>query len=419
MRKRRISRTLAGVVVLALGTYWVSPTSSAAAAYALRSPAIPSSAADAQSMAKPGNAPSKGIGLNNTCSVVKNGLQLCIKSASEATKPAPSSGQLKSIVDWPDICAQSLAANGVIYGDSRQRACRQFPAILTTSRTTNGVTTITGEAFLNFLDLTYSDPNSGTWHHQTGVYATSASYGDAASANVSAVSTVVGVCSAQSESFATGPIKPFNQVRNGELVVATDATTVGAVSTCVTRWSYGFVIGGYPNVTTTNEMNEVRCDNASGASRNRPVRVGCVIPWFPEAVIYSRSLYPSLASHVSRAQGSGLPGATLANPLTRSTDAGVEATNRRLACGDAPSIAGRSCDEYPLATTRNGMAFGGSRRTFAGCDINAPTNGSGPTGASACMITDSENSAQGGLMSGFYYDWRVLDGDPYRVLIGS
>jgi hypothetical protein len=94
-------------------------------------------------------------------------------------------------------------------------------------------------------------------------------------------------------------------------------------------------------------------------------------------------------------------------------------TNRKLACGDAPSISGKSCDEYPLASTYQGLAAGGERRTFPDCNINAPTNVTGPIGASACMITGSENNAQGGIMARFYYDNRVLEGDPYRVGIGS
>jgi hypothetical protein len=43
----------------------------------------------------------------------------------------------------------------------------------------------------------------------------------------------------------------------------------------------------------------------------------------------------------------------------------------------------------------------------------------GPTGARACMITNTENSAQGGIMAAFYYNNRVLGGDPFRVGIGA
>jgi hypothetical protein len=35
------------------------------------------------------------------------------------------------------------------------------------------------------------------------------------------------------------------------------------------------------------------------------------------------------------------------------------------------------------------------------------------------MITASENNAQGSIMSGFNYTWRVLNNDPFRVLISA
>jgi hypothetical protein len=127
--------------------------------------------------------------------------------------------------------------------------------------------------------------------------------------------------------------------------------------------------------------------------------------------------YPSLASHVERAQASGLPGAPNndAVPMTRTTDQAFITANRNRACGDAPSIPGKNCDEFPLARTREGLSAGGTRRTFTGCNINGPANSTGPTGASACMITATENDAQGAVIAAFYYDWRVLNNDRYRV----
>lgn len=143
-----------------------------------------------------------------------------------------------------------------------------------------------------------------------------------------------------------------------------------------------------------------------------------MVYWYASAALYSQSSYPSLASHVSRAQQSGLPGASFAAPLTRTTNQMTINTNRNRACGNSPSITGKQCDEYPLATSNQGLAAGGSLRTFDGCNINAP-RATGSTGASACMITATENSAQGGIMSRFNYRERVLDGDPFRVLISA
>ncbi|MDQ0938405.1 hypothetical protein [Streptomyces sp. V1I1] len=112
---------------------------------------------------------------------------------------------------------------------------------------------------------------------------------------------------------------------------------------------------------------------------------------------------------------SGLSGATFDAPLTRTTTQSVIDDNRNKACGDAPSIPGKSCDEYPLATSQQGLSAGGARRTFDDCSFNLPRQ-TGPRGASACMIPAAENSAQGGLNTQFYRSQRVLEGDRFRVV---
>ncbi len=90
--------------------------------------------------------------------------------------------------------------------------------------------------------------------------------------------------------------------------------------------------------------------------------------------------------------------------------------NRRTACPQSflrpPD--GRSCDEYPFASTHEGaFTGGGTGRTFAGCSVTAyPTGVTGPTGFSVCMIDPSENSSAGATMNGrLYRPYRVLDGD--------
>jgi hypothetical protein len=74
-------------------------------------------------------------------------------------------------------------------------------------------------------------------------------------------------------------------------------------------------------------------ERAGAAGAGRPARVGCVVYWYASAALYSQSQYPSLASHVSRAQGSGLPGGSFAAPLTRTTNQTTINTNRNRACG--------------------------------------------------------------------------------------
>jgi hypothetical protein len=302
---------------------------------------------------------------------------------------------------------------------TRTQACQSFTVTYTTSVIVNGQTRVTGQLQSNAFSYSYSSPDLSNWAHQFSI-ASSTGWGDALRASVSGTARAAGDCTRSSSSFPPQPVTPHFTLRHGEAFFNTTATAVGAVGFCATTWDVIYTNAGYPpsSPPVTTSLTETRCDNATGAYLQRPRRVGCVVYWYASAALYSRSTYPSLTSHVSRAQQSGLPGASFAAPLTRTTNQTTINTNRNRACGDAPSIPGRSCDEYPLATSNQGLAAGGTRRTFDGCNINAP-RATGPTGASACMITASQNNAQGGIMSGFNYDWRVLNGDPFRVLISA
>ncbi|RKF22809.1 hypothetical protein D7I43_31300 [Micromonospora globbae] len=320
-------------------------------------------------------------------------------------------------VAFPQWCASS---DGSPVAGTRTAACRITGLILTTQETVNGTVRITGELSMDVYDYTYGAVDLPNWIHQIGVSPWSG-WGAAVNSTITGTLSASGDCTTNgASSFPVQSLSPVNNTsRVGEAGARTTATALGAIGYCTTTWNLRLQPVGYPQATASSSMAEISCDNAIGANGSRPARVGCVVPWYPAQVLYSQSRYPSLASHVSRAQASGLPGATMANPLNRNVDQATIDLNRSRACGDAPSISGKSCDEYPLASTYQGLAFGGTRRTFSGCNINAPTGVTGPTGVSACMITASENNAQGGIMAGFYYDFRVLGGDPYRVGIGS
>ncbi|MET9852134.1 hypothetical protein ABZY57_04145 [Streptomyces sp. NPDC006450] len=136
-------------------------------------------------------------------------------------------------------------------------------------------------------------------------------------------------------------------------------------------------------------------------------------------MVYSKAAAPELASHITRAQNSGLPGATV--PLTHTTSGTVYDKNRSMACPTKETRpAGKSCDEYPLASTHQGLAIGGGeRRTFPGCSIPGVPSGTGAKGVSACMISVEDQRYQGGVTSKFYQRQRVLNADPFLVRIGS
>ncbi|WP_455681286.1 NucA/NucB deoxyribonuclease domain-containing protein [Streptomyces griseoluteus] len=78
-----------------------------------------------------------------------------------------------------------------------------------------------------------------------------------------------------------------------------------------------------------------------------------------------------------------------------------------------------SCDEYPIATSKNGLSAGGTRRSFDGCSLPNIPSGTGAKGASICMIPAVENSSQGGSNTQFFRAERMLSEDPFRVLTSN
>ncbi|QGN49791.1 hypothetical protein GKC29_25180 [Micromonospora sp. WMMC415] len=422
MRLPKILKVLAVAVLVAGTSVVATPAASAAAADpggvgavgAVTSPDV---------LAKPTSMPIARPGVT-PAQPRTTGAKTCVETSatrSVCVAPAPPSRQTARTVlapiPFPSWCASS---DGTPVAGTRTEACKITGLILTTQQTVNGTVRITGELLMDVYDYTYGSVSLPNWIHQIGL-SPYRGWGDARNSTVTGTLSVSGDCVINgASSFPVQSLAPANNTsRVGEAGARTTATAVGAVGDCTTRWNLRFQPVGYPQATASSEMAEIMCDNAVGANGARPARVGCVVPWYPARVDYSQSRNPSLASHVSRAQASGLPGATITNPLNRNVDTASTNLNRSRACGDAPSIQNMSCDEYPLASTLQGLAFGGTRRTFSGCQINAPTNVTGSSGASACMIAAGDNNAQGGIMSTFYYDYRVLHTDPFRVGIVS
>ncbi|WP_194292608.1 NucA/NucB deoxyribonuclease domain-containing protein [Streptomyces katsurahamanus] len=343
----------------------------------------------------------------STCSV-NGAFEACVEvgpatpSATEAlnNRVSPQAG-----IKPPAWCAKS---NGKLLA-VRTKACIAYPISYKTYQIVNGQRRLTGEAFGNVYSFGYSDTSVPTWGQQVevGMYS---GWGDAINGSVKGSSTGKGKCTKTEASFPKKPLLPLNSWRLGESFYRSTATAAGAVGTCGTTWMLTFSSPGYDDALLPQVDRVFRCDNNTGGR----TEAGCVVPEYAAELKYKQASYPALASHVSRAQASGLPGATFKKPLIRTTDPTTIRDNRDLACGDAPSVPDKSCDEYPVATSRQGLSAGGTRRTFDDCSLNFPRQ-TGRSGASVCMITASENRAQGGLNTQFYRANRVLDGDPFRV----
>ncbi|WP_158939183.1 hypothetical protein [Streptomyces sp. NRRL S-87] len=273
---------------------------------------------------------------------------------------------------------------------------------------------VTGKAEMNVINYSYGDSGLPTWGYQMEVSAYRG-WGDAMKASLGGKATKNGACKVTEWKFPTKKLAPLNSWKLGESFFDTTATRTGAIGRCATTWTLTFTNAPYTPATTKVTLNEFRCDNATAG---RP-RVGCVVPWYASPMIYSKAGAPQLASHITRAQRSGLPGATFDRPLTRTTTESVRRLNRDRACPPRETRPrGKTCDEYPLATSQQGMSAGGQRRTFPGCSVRGVPSRSGPKGASACYIAEGDQNYQGGVTTNFYRAERVLQGDPFRVLIG-
>lgn len=315
-------------------------------------------------------------------------------------------------IPWPDWCKQINA--GIIL--DRTNACEIQAWVYQTFVTVNdGPPQLSGELDFAMVSYAYASTSSLTWEHEI-VFVPTAGWGDALASAVNALANTDLNCVKTDDPFQTGPVTPLNSTsRAGIATYTSSESAVGDFGKCTSVWTLLLNTPGYPPASGTISMIPVRCDNAQPSGNTTP---GCVFPQYPPALIYSQSSYPTLAQHVSEAQASGLPGATFDAPLHRTIDEQTQSNNRKLACGDAPSIAGRSCDEYPPASTLEGLAIGGDRRTFDGCGFDDLPIETGPTGVSVCMIDATDNNAQGGLHAAFFASQRVLDGDGFRILVG-
>lgn len=190
-----------------------------------------------------------------------------------------------------------------------------------------------------------------------------------------------------------------------------------------------------PGTTTVAEPapwtdpTDLRCDALVGSN------AGCVIPFVTPTVIFSISATGSTAvidDWAETAENAAWGNEGSGSPLTRTTNQTLIDANRTAMCGDGTFVnlyPGDSCEEYPYASTL--QSGGNNGLTGAQCaQVEAVyTNNqwfiatlSTVTGNEGCVRghadVTSQNS-QGGVLSSFYQQYRVLDGDDYWVAVGS
>ncbi|MGO0576458.1 NucA/NucB deoxyribonuclease domain-containing protein [Ornithinimicrobium panacihumi] len=162
----------------------------------------------------------------------------------------------------------------------------------------------------------------------------------------------------------------------------------------------------------SGSLASYRCDKVASTGG------GCVFNAVPGVAAFSTVTYPQFTNHVGLALSSGLPGGIRTTSyLTRLQDSTLVSKNRATACPSSLTRpAGKSCDEYPFASTYQGAHTGGgtTARSWQGCQMPDPTR-TGPTGWSRCFIDEKQNSGAGSVLSGFYTSERILQGDRFQV----
>ena len=313
------------------------------------------------------------------------------KKPSALKLPRPEA-RATTIQPLPDWCEDAIDA----WMNNRTEACMIEGANLVVLEVPSG-RPIGGFEF-NVFNFAYTSPRLTAWAQQQQVSIYSA-WGQWAGTTVHGVGGCTGDCTPAGGSFPPQPLR-LNEYPGGEFFFESTATAAGAIGTADTEITAFFTNPAWATpvleAATAVPFSQVRCDNALPGN----VGAGCVFPDFWPTMTYSKTgPYPELADHIADAQASGLPGAPDDAPLHRLTDPVKSDQNRRKACPDSlPRPPGKSCDEYPMASTHEGASTGSGQ-------------------FSRRMIDATQNSNGGTDLNTFHLQNRVIENDAFYVLI--
>lgn len=314
-----------------------------------------------------------------------------------------------AILPLPQWCIDN-ALNGRFA--TRTQQCEIFGQQTDLVEIVNGKIAVVGTLKANVYSYQYMSASSTKFAHQLQI-STHTRTGKTDLVKISGGGSCKNACTVTSSGNFGPTFIVKDKFEGGVLEVAANTLAQGSTSLPETKWQLDWTTpNGAGNPVTTTPMS-IRCDNRWG---NRVA--GCVVPYAVPTFTYSKTgPYPELANHIANAQASGLPGGSAAKPLTRTANEGVIAANRDYSCGKPPSVPGKSCDEYPFASTHQGAIFSnGAARTFPNCGFSDPQT-TGPNGFSRCMILAGQNSGGGAVLGAFYGQMRVADGDDFIMAI--
>lgn len=282
----------------------------------------------------------------------------------------------------------------------RTQACMITPASLTVTNPQTGGA-VGGINYLVYA-YTYTDTSLLDWGYQIQLGMVS-SWGAVAGTQASGTGACKGKCKVTDASF---PAQSFSMTHDAvgnwimKSTIATRPKGQRGTGTGQATWNFTNPQWDGPSTDMTLGTLDVRCDHALPGN----TKPGCVMPQYIPQMVYSKSgAYPELAKHIEYAQNTKkLPGKHgTTKYLTRLTDAAKIKKNRNKACPSSlHRPAGKSCDEYPFASTWQGASTG---------------NGT----YSRRMINATQNKNGGVALANFYIYNRILEKDKFLVWIKS
>ena len=177
-----------------------------------------------------------------------------------------------------------------------------------------------------------------------------------------------------------------------------DSIGMGRKQALTNHYTWLFVKAGFTTGSVTYDTPiSYRCDFMISSVP------GCVFPEFIP-VMTSMLRLPHIAANIRRIQARGLHLGKLGDghPLHRNANVAQQNRNRRAVCGRrvvGPPPPGKSCDEYPFASTKEG-----------GTAVPANSRGT-------AFVPTHEQDSQRGFISSFYQRNRILDGDAFWVFV--
>ncbi|MFF7705496.1 NucA/NucB deoxyribonuclease domain-containing protein [Streptomyces lydicus] len=214
-------------------------------------------------------------------------------------------------------------------------------------------------------------------------------WGQITDVTVSLGATCGGTCTATSY-FPAGSATTVGSGITTSIAYADSTTTVNTTNT-----SYALTwTNSYSSTVWNWTSPSYRCDNEIGG-----ISAGCIAPWYAPTLSSMQTL-PNIDANILNIQNAGPHHygryAANGNPLHKNS--ALADANRAVACPSSLTPPpNQSCDEYPFAATSEGAS-----------QTQQPDWG-------WAWVPVTEQNSQGGLLTTFYRQQRVLDGDAFWV----